>query len=120
VGLQRSLSSKGTIGSVVGTVAVVGVVAGLTGLCGWQGGSEIALVGPVVAALSPASLTFAIVQPVQAMATTVSSPGLDSARVALAVGCVIAGVVYTAIVYGIHANMVRTFDMTVRKLAGVK
>jgi len=120
VGLQRSLSSKGTIGSVVGTVAVVGVVAGLTGLCGWSGGSEIAIVGPVVAALSPVSLAFAIVQPVQAMTTTISSAGLDSARVALAVGCVVSGVVYTAIVYGIHANMVRTFDMTVRKLAGIK
>ncbi|MDX2118586.1 MAG: ABC transporter permease subunit [Planctomycetota bacterium] len=120
VGLQRSLGSKGTIGSVVGTVAVVGIVAGLTGLCGWSGAAEVSIVGPVVAALSPMSFLYVAQSPVRGMGTSVSSAGLDSARIALAVGAFISAIVYTGVVYAIHANMVRTFDMTVRKLAGMK
>jgi hypothetical protein len=48
------------------------------------------------------------------------SAGLVSARLALVAGSVVAAGVYVAVVYGVHANMVRTFDMTVRKLAGVR
>jgi len=120
IGLQRSLGSKGTIGSVVGTVAIVGTVAGLTGLCGLSGGSNIAIVGPVVAAMSPVSLVYSLFEPVRAMDSTVGGQGFETARVSLAIGCIAAGAVYAGVVYGLHANMVRTFDMTVRKLAGVK
>lgn len=122
VGLQWSLKSKGTLGSVVGTVGVVGVVAGVVGLCGWGAGSDIAVLGPVLAGLSPASLVYALIHPVEGMRETISNGGADltSPRIALMIGSVVGGLSYVGIVYGIHANMVRTFDFTVRRLAGTR
>lgn len=119
VGLQWSLKSKGTLASVVGTVGVVGVIAGIFGLCGFKSAQDLQHVGPALAAMSPITALFAIVNPGQAMDKTVkAAAGLESARVSLAVGALIACGVYTAIVLGIHASMVRTFDATVRRLAG--
>ncbi len=120
VGLNWSLRMKGTIGSVVATVGVVGAIAGVVGLCGWQSGRGIPVVGPAVAAMSPASLLAAVIDPSEAMSDTVSRHGLGTARISLAAGCVVAGLIWAAVCYGIHSNMVRTFDMTVRKLAGQK
>lgn len=120
IGLQWSLKSKGTIGAVVSTVGVVGVIAGIVGLCAWQAASEVQFVGPVIAAFSPASLIYAMVEPVRGMAETVSRAGLSSARVSLFIGAAFSAGIHIAAVYGIHANMVRTFDMTVRRLAGMK
>lgn len=119
VGLHWSLRSKGTIGSVVATVAVVGIISGIVGLCGWNSAAEIPGIGPALAALSPASLVYAIINPADALFTNLSrNGGPASARAAMAIGTVIACVIYCATVYGMHANMVRTFDMTVRRLAG--
>ncbi len=119
VGLQWSVRSKGTIGSVVATVAVVGIIAGVIGLCGWNSGSQIGYIGPSLAAMSPASLVFALLEPHEALGgRLVDSGGPGSARIALAFGALIAGAIHCGAVYGIHTNMVRTFDMTVRRLAG--
>lgn len=121
VGLQWSLKSKGTIGSVVATVGVVGAISGVVGLCGWKAASDITAVGPVMGALSPASLTFALIHPRDAMLGTVANSGtLGAARASLAIGCAISAAIYIGVVYAIHANMVRTFDMTVRRLAGTR
>lgn len=121
IGLQWSLKSKGTIGSVVATVGIVGVVAGMLGLCGWQGGRDLSMIGPALSALSPASLIFALVEPRDAMMETIiNTNSLTTARLVLAIGCGFAALVYSAIVYAVHAGMVRTFDMTVRKLAGMR
>jgi ABC-type Na+ efflux pump permease subunit len=97
VGLHWSLKSKGAIGSVIATVGVVG-------------------------ALSPATVIYAAVYPADAMraAVEVSTSGLTQARVTLLIGSVIAALIYAAIVYTMHAAMVRNFDFTVRKLAGTK
>ncbi len=125
VGLNWSLKSRGTLGSVVGTVGVVGVIAGVVGLCAWNSAGGITAVGPAIAALSPASLLHGVVSPFEAFDETTQTGGagargLANARVALAVGSVIAAAIYLGIVYGIHASMVRTFDFTVRKLAGMR
>lgn len=120
LGLNQSLRSKGTIGSVVITVGILGAIAGVMGLCAWQAGSSIGVVGPMFAALSPASLIGAIISPDDAMRDAVGGNGLDQARVVLAIGCLISAAMYVMICYGIHSHMVRTFDFTVRKLAGVK
>ena len=118
-GLHWSLKSKGTLSSVVGTVAVVGIIAGIVGLCGSKSGVEIPAIGPSLAALSPASLLHAICTPTQSLlATSSGTGGLTSARVSLFVGALIAAAIYTGITLGIHANLVRSFDMTVRRLAG--
>ena len=63
IGLQWSLKSKGTLGAVVGTVAIVFIVSGILGLCGWASGADMPVVGPVLAALSPASVLDALVAP---------------------------------------------------------
>lgn len=126
IGLQWSLKSKGTIGSVVSTVGVVGVVAGIVGLCAYKAVVEIQILGPILGALSPITAAWAATHPADAMHSTVFSTsatpagGLVSARLALLAGSAVAAGVYVAVVYGVHANMVRTFDMTVRKLAGVR
>lgn len=123
VGLQWSLKSKGTIGSVVGTVGVVGVIAGAIGLCGWNIAPSAPLIGPALAALSPVSAMSAVVAPFEMMVATIeegNGQGLTLARASLAVGGVVAGAIYIAIVYGIHASLVRNFDFTVRKLAGTR
>jgi hypothetical protein len=36
----------------------------------------------------------------------------------LGVGALVSTLLYALICYGLHSNMVRTFDVTVRKLAG--
>jgi len=121
VGLQTSVRSKGTIGAVMATVGVVGVLAGLAGLCAVRAGADMTTLGPVLAGLSPAGVLFAILNPADAMTSTVTaSGGLSSARVGLAVGVAIGAVAHLAIVYGIKASMTRGFDFTVRKLAGTK
>ncbi|MDX2147788.1 MAG: ABC transporter permease subunit [Planctomycetota bacterium] len=121
IGLQWSLKSKGTLGAVVATVGVVGVLAGIVGLCAWQASPDLQLVGPFLAAFSPSSLIYAIVDPVNAMIATAAARGeLITARVALFAGCVVAGGLHLVVVYGVHSHMVRTFDMTVRRLAGMK
>lgn len=118
IGLQWSLKSKGTLSSVVASVAVVGIIAGIIGVCAWSASSNIQVVGPVLAAASPASLIFAIVEPGAAMAETVARLDLLAARMSLAIGACISAMCYGGVCYAIHANMVRTFDMTVRRLAG--
>lgn len=120
VGLHWSLKSKGTLGSVVVSVAIVGLASGFVGLCGWNAASEMAVIGPVLGGLSPASLLFAMSEPATAMAETIRSVSLMQARIAVAIGAMVGAGIYIGIVYATHAAMVKNFDMTVRKLAGVK
>ncbi|MCK6477870.1 MAG: ABC transporter permease subunit, partial [Phycisphaerales bacterium] len=118
VGLQWSLRSKGTIGSVVATVAVVGVISGVVGMCAWKSATAFGQLGPFMAALSPASLVYALVSPGEALGTVLQTDTSQaSARIAMGVGALAAGGIYCGAVWGIHSNMVRTFDMTVRRLA---
>lgn len=118
IGLNQSLRSRGTIGSVVATVGIVGAFAAVVGLCGWKAGESIPAVGPALAAMSPASLVAAATTPEDAMMTTIGKTGLGSARTALGVGALIAAGVYALMCYIIHGHIVRTFDMTVRRMAG--
>lgn len=122
LGMQWSLKSKGTIASVMGTVGVVAAIAGTMGLCGWNAAGSITSAGPVLGALSPASVVYSLVQPENGMFATVNSgsDGLLQARVGLAIGSLIAAVLFVGAVYMIRASMTRTFDMTVRRLAGIR
>ena len=76
------------------------------------------MVGPIVAAISPGTAIFGLVDPLTALSDTVMKSSLGTARLCLLIGSVVAAGIYSGIVYGIHSNMVRTFDMTVRRLAG--
>ena len=120
VGLQWSLKSRGTLSSVVASVGVVGAIGGTIGLCGFLAGSDVPAAGPALAALSPASAIMALIDPFAALVGTIETAGLLTARITMGIGAVVAAAVYAAIVYGIHAAMVRNFDFTVRKLAGMK
>lgn len=118
VGLQWSLKSRGILGSVVATVGVVGVISGVVGLCAWKATGSVPYLGPALGALSPASMLYASVEPFDGLNATLARGGAVEARASLAVGCLVAGAIWAGVCYGIHSNMVRTFDMTVRKLAG--
>ncbi|MBL4808764.1 MAG: ABC transporter permease subunit [Phycisphaerales bacterium] len=120
IGLQWSLKSKGTLSAVIGTVAIVAVVSGILGLCGWASASDMPVVGPALASLSPASLLDALVVPASRLAETVDNGpgGLATARIALAIGAFIAAGIYIGIVYAVISALVKNFDTTVRKLAG--
>ncbi len=121
VGLQWSLKSKGTIGSVIGSVGVIGAVAGVVGLCAWQAASGLTAVGPILAPMTPVTLTHAVLNPAIAMESTVDAGAampLINARVALAIGVVVTFATYFAIVGALRSALVRTFDMTTRRLAG--
>jgi ABC-type transport system involved in multi-copper enzyme maturation permease subunit len=120
VGLQWSLKSKGTLGSIVGTVLVVGAISAVIGLCGWNASTGLSAVGPVMGALSPASIVASTIMPYDRLSDSLAQIGVANTRIALLVGAIVAGAIYSGICYGIHSNMVRTFDMTVRKLAGNK
>lgn len=120
IGLQWSLKSRGTISSVIGAVGVVGVISGVVGVCSWRSGADVPVIGSVLAAASPATLVYAAIRPVDALLSSVTDAGLPQARVALVIGAAVAAAVYSGIVYGIHAAMVKGFDFTVRKLAGTK
>lgn len=118
IGMQWSIKSKGSIGSVIATVAIVLVLAGITGACAFRAGADMNVVGPALSAMSPGSTLFSVIEPEEGMARTVADAQLPTARVGLFIGSAIFAAIYLAVVYAIHANMVRTFDMTVRKLAG--
>lgn len=119
VGLQWSMKSKGAIGSVISTVGAVGVVAGIVGLCGWQAGANMPVVGPALSASTPLTALLGVFEPASAFSRSVSSQeDLVTARISLVVGAAFAAAVYMLVVYGIRANLVRTFDMAVRRLAG--
>lgn len=118
VGLHWSLKSKGTLASTTWTVGVVGAIAGIVGLCSWQALTSLNFIGPTLSGLSPAAYVFALTAPDNAMAGTITDMSLASARVALVLGGLLSTIVFAALCYGLHSNMVRTFDVTVRKLAG--
>lgn len=116
VGLQWSIKSKGTIGSVIAASGVVLVFAGILGLCGFAVGKGIAYLGPVLNAMSPFNLVISVTQPDLTIPESLDE--IRGARVSLAIGSLIAAVVYIVAVISMHATMKRTFMMTVRRLAG--
>lgn len=118
VGLQWSIKTRGTIGSVIAAVGVVIVVAGVVGLCGMStGGMTFGQFGAVANALGPVNLVLALVNPAMMIEGSISNR--VATGVSILIGAAIAAAAYGMIVYGMHSNMKRTFMMTVRKLAGV-
>ncbi|MFI4854437.1 MAG: ABC transporter permease subunit, partial [Phycisphaerales bacterium JB065] len=121
VGLQWSLMSRGTIGSVVATVGVVGLVGSIVGVCGWQAGLGISSVGPFLSSFTPPSLAHASLDPVKALEATISTEeDLGSARIVMLIGSLVAAGAYLLIVLAMKASMAKTFDSTTRRLAGTR
>jgi len=123
IGLHWSLKSRGALASVVGAVVVAAVLAAVAGGCGLNAGGEIPVVGPVLTGLSPFATAYAAVHPAHAMYETVSaaahaSAPLATARAALLGGAALSAVLHLLAVWGMHTQMVKRFDVTVRRLAG--
>lgn len=116
VGLQWSIRSKGTIGSVVTAVMVVLVVLGVIGLCG-ASSSNIQTIGLLVASASPFNLVAVTLIPEQVLGIQAVTNEVSGVTV---VGALLAAAIYSIIVWGMHSSMKRNFMMTVRRLAGTR
>ncbi len=117
VGLQWSIKSKGTIGSVIAAVAVVLAVVGVLSLCGVPAGKKLSVLGAMLSTFSPINLLFVVVYPAETIPSALES-SVTGARTSILVGAAVSAVAYAAISYGMHTTMKRTFMMTVRRLAG--
>jgi ABC-type transport system involved in multi-copper enzyme maturation permease subunit len=117
VGLQWSLRTKGTIGSVMAAIGVIGVIGLVLGVCAAALGNSIPYVGAAAAAASPLNMLFATVDPSAWIGESMKGD-VGAARTSLAIGTIVASVVFGAACFGMHAAMKRSFMMTVRRLAG--
>ena len=117
IGLQWSVKTKGTIGSVIAASLVVFGIGGLLGLCGFTAGRSVPYVGAALSAVSPINLLVAIVDPATAIPESMTDEA--AARVSLIVGSLGAVLAYGLAVYAMHAQLKRSFMMTVRRLAGL-
>jgi hypothetical protein len=116
VGLQWSLRTKGTIGSVMAAVGVLGAIGLVLGVCAAALGNSIPYVGAAAAAVSPLNMLFASVSPNDWISESLDDIG--AARTSLAIGTIVACLAYGAACVGMHAAMKKSFMMTVRRLAG--
>ena len=116
VGLQWSVKSKGTIGSVVGATGVVAIIGGSIGLCGWSIGGSIPYGGAMINAASPMNLALSAIEP--GMIIPGSLESVAGRRWSLLGGSLLASVLYCAIVYGLHSSIKSSFMMTARRLTG--
>jgi hypothetical protein len=117
VGLQWSIKSKGTIGSVIAAVSIVIAVAGVLSLCGIPAGRNLNVIGGAIVSFSPINLLFGIVYPADTIPSALQA-SVAAGRISLVIGACMAAVVFALVVYGMHNNMKRTFMMTVRRMAG--
>ena len=121
IGLQWSLRSKGVVGATVAAFAVVFAVGGVLGLCGWNAGADVSYLGPILSCLTPVTAMHSCVDPATAATETLASAGVPTAaNVPLLIGSAIAATVYLGLTWGIKTAMVKSFDATVRKLAGAR
>ena len=121
IGLQWSLRSKGVVTATVASFGVLAAVAGVLGMCGWQAGADIALLGPALSALTPVTAAYTCVDPaVAARATLEDAQTAGAATIPLLIGAAAAAALYTALTWAVKTSMTKSFDMTVRKLAGTR
>jgi ABC-type transport system involved in multi-copper enzyme maturation permease subunit len=124
IGLQWSIKSRGTIGSVIAAFGVVLTIFGVLTVCALPS-ADMNIIGPLVSALSPISLLRAVIDPVQAISGTIQdnvgaglAPIGVSVNASLLIGSALAAAAYVGIVIGMRATMTRTFMTVVRRLAG--
>jgi len=116
VGLQWSLRSKGTIGSVVAAAGIMIAVGGTLGLCGLGLGPAVPFLGAALNAASPINLVLAAVHPAPLIEGSLDNPA--SRVVSLLGGAALATIIYVAVVYGLHSSIKANFMATVRRLSG--
>jgi ABC-type transport system involved in multi-copper enzyme maturation permease subunit len=117
VGLQFSLLSKKTVQAVMISTAIVMGAAGLLWGCGMVMGQASPYVAGVVLPFTPFPAVQALIDPSSVFDST-STPSVadvTKVRVARFITSLISVAVYAAITYSLYKNMVRSFDMTVRR-----
>ena len=118
-GLQWSLKSRGVIGATVGSFSIILAVSVALGMCGWNAGTDISFIGPMFTALSPVTAAQACINPATAVTATLVTDGhADAADAPLVVGSLFAAGFYLGVAVVMKNSMVRSFDVTVRRLAG--
>jgi ABC-type transport system involved in multi-copper enzyme maturation permease subunit len=116
IGLQWSLRTKGTIGSVMAAIGILGAIGLVLGGCSAAFGGGVPYVGAAMAAMSPLNILYATVDPAAAISASVEN--LPAARTSLIVGTIASAIAFSAICFAMHAAMKKNFMMTVRRLAG--
>ncbi len=116
LGLGMSLKARGVMGAIVPTVGVVGLITVFMGFCGIASAGNVPYVGLFINALSPATSLWMLLSPWELVAGFADSPAVN--RVMLVVAMLLVGALFSLLVYSMIQSMVRSFDQTVRKLAG--
>lgn len=119
IGLQFSLTSKKTVQAVMVSTGIVMIASGILYLCGMAVADAG---GPVVAFLRPFTPLHALqllIDPMSAF-TEITRPKatpdeISTVRVVRIVTSAASIGVYAALTYMVYTNMVRNFDMTVRR-----
>ncbi|MBN1488678.1 MAG: ABC transporter permease subunit [Phycisphaerae bacterium] len=115
LGLQTSLKSRRTVQAVLTSVGILVVLGFGIGMCGFLFATEAKeSIGPIIAPLTMVIAVAMAVNPQITMDTT-NAATLADARALMVAGTIIAACLYGVLVHTMYKNMVRNFDMTVRK-----
>ncbi len=120
IGLQWSLKSKGVVTATVAAFGLVIAFAGVLGMCGYNAGTDIPFAGPMLTCLTPITAINACVSPAQALESTLEGGTATSANIPLLLGSLITAAIYILITWAVKISLVKSFDATVRKLAGTR
>ncbi|MFQ5806164.1 MAG: hypothetical protein ACE5I3_06930, partial [Phycisphaerae bacterium] len=118
VGLQFSLLSKKTVQAVMISTAIVMGGSGLLLACAFALTRGGAMISAVVLPFTPFHAVASLIDYHVVFGAEARTPGpsaLLTARIVRLITSLIAVAVYAAITYSLYNNMVRNFDMTVRR-----
>lgn len=117
LGLKISLSARRTVTAVMNSIGAVVLLCGVSSMLGFafveaSGGEFAAFIAPfapftsIQYMVNPASLF---------ISTTQFASGAAAARTASIIGSILAMALYAFIVWRVYSNLVKNFDMTLRK-----
>ncbi len=120
IGLRISLNARKNVTAVMYTVGTIILLCGVASLLGFtiapNAGGEF---GAFLAPFTPFTAMWYMVNPKDLFESNADFvAGAVTARVATLFGSAIAGVVVAFIVWSLYSNLVRNFDMIVRKQSG--
>ncbi|HWL92530.1 MAG TPA: ABC transporter permease subunit, partial [Phycisphaerae bacterium] len=119
IGLQSSIQQKKTINSVFRAMVIILAVFALTAICPFavvSSNTDPTLVAAFMP-ITPVTAFNILLDPANAVqfGSPLIGPPLSAARVASSAAALVVAGVYVLIGWSLHNNMVRSFDMTIRK-----
>lgn len=118
-GMNLSLRCRTTVRAVMFSATIVLGICGLLSLCGNKllvNSNSDNLVSLAIAAFSPFTVLMALTDPYKFGGSTFTQPDMvASARITLFIFAAISTAAYAAIVWSMYRNMVKNFDMTIRR-----